>query len=587
MAFHQIREMAPCSEWLDSRYYLGASAGKLFPFWREKLIEFFEHRHDTDTFIFHGSERAGKTYAASVFLERFIYELSCFEEIPERFGLDPSSKIMLGFVSVSAQKAKRSGIGKLLRMWDSVPYFQEHCPRNTDSSSSLDIGWLEVVYGSNVGHLISEDFMGIIFDEANFVRAARGDEFETAKTLFLEAQIRAHNTFSIGGNQLGFFGLLSSAENSTSFTEQEIEKAKKDDSAFVVEVAVYEVKPQGFATDKFDLFLGVDDLDPFLLEDVTEDVKAAIGKTYGLTYAQFLNQHESLILHIPVDLKKFYRTDIHYAIKTISGRNVRGSSKFLKNPALLDAAFKGNDLRNPLVGTEIPTLSLLSDDTITDFLDDEILKANYEEGCKLYIHLDLSKSGDKTGFAASYKSETTGKFRTLLNMAVHRREEADEIDLSKVEDVIYHLYDLDMDIGFISHDQYAEVYISQNLKKRFGVHKVARVSADVDDTHYLIYLFLLKRRMVEHYYYAPFERSLKSLDHDRASHKVDHPADAEKDVSDATVVSLSNCFRIEGVTREEVVANQFLAEADDSDKFYDELLAEKDEVGFYDDLLLG
>ena len=61
---------------------------------------------------------------------------------------------------------------------------------------------------------------------------------------------------------------------------------------------------------------------------------------------------------------------------------------------------------------------------------------------------------------------------------------------------------------------------------------------------------------------------------------------SEKDVCDAVVTSLSTCFRMEGVTREEVVASQFLTETDDSERFYDDLMGDEHENGgFYADLL--
>lgn len=580
------RDIVPVEEWIGSEYYLGNEARSIYPYWRQRIIDFF--KSGKNKFIFHGSYSLGKTHIANIILLRELYEISCFEDFPEAFGLSSSSKVMFAFISVSATKAKRSGISKLLRMYDQIPYFDELAPRNQETSSSLDLGFAEVVHGSRVGHLTGEDFYGVIFDEANFVHAAQGDEYLTAQTLFLEAEIRGKTRFSIAGRTYGLYGLLSSAQTETSFTEQQIKHAREIGDAYVVEAATYEVKPEAYSPVKFQVFLGYDEILPFIIDEATEDVKQVVAKSHGLTFEQFLSSQKDRVIDVPDDLRQFYRTDIEYALKTLSGKTVRGGSKYLKNPALLERAYQNSFLHNPLT-VDIPTLSLMSDDVITDFIVESVLLANYEEGAKVYIHLDLSVSGDKTGFGASYKSES-GAFRTMLMMSIHRQKEADEIDLSKVEDVIYYLCDLGMSIGFISYDQYASRYLSQNLKKRFGKERVDQVSMDKDDTHYLLFSYLLKKGLIESYRYAPFDTNIRELIHDRAACKVDHTEAFEKDVCDGTIGSISSAFRLEGITREEVaafsVANDGFYQDIQQDRFYAELIGESaGDDGFYSSIL--
>jgi len=575
------RNIVPIEEWLSSEYYLGKESRTIYPYWKQRIVEYF--RSGRNKFIFHGSYSLGKTHIANIILLRELYEISCFEDFPEAFGLSASSKIMFAFISVSATKAKRSGIGKLLRIFDQIPYFAEKCPRNSETESALDLGFAEVVHGSRVGHLIGEDFYGVIFDEANFVNTAHGDEYATAQTLFLEAQIRGATRFSIAGKAYGLYGLLSSAQTETSFTEQQIKQAREIGDAYVVEAATYDVKPEAYSPTKFQVFLGYDEVLPFIIDEVTEDVRQVVSKSHGLTFDQFLAAHKDLVIDIPDDLKQFYRTDIEYALKTLSGKTVRGGSKFLKNPALLEKAYQNSFLHNPLT-VDVPTLSLMSDDVVTDFLIEQVLLANYEDGAKLYIHLDLSATGDKTGFTASYKSEA-GSFRTLLMMSIHRRKEAEEIDLSKIEDIIYYLCDLGMSIGFISYDQYASRYMSQNLKKRFGKERVDHVSVDKDDSHYLLFSYLLKKGLIELYRYTPFDINIRELVHDRASCKVDHTEAFEKDVCDSVVASISSCFRLEGLTREEVaafsIANDGFYQDIQQDDFYASMLEGSEDDGFY------
>lgn len=591
MAVRLKRDIVPIEEWVDSYYYLGPEAKAIFPFWRQHIINFYNK--GCLEFIITGSYSVGKTYVALILMLRQLYEISCYENFPVAFGLSPSSKVMMGFISMTATKAKSTGIKKLIRMFDAIPYFQDIEPRNTDVESSLDMGYVEVVHGSNLGHLTGEDFYGVIFDEANFVIAAEGDEFDKAKKIYLESRIRGKSRFSINGIQYGFFGLLSSADQTTSFTETHIRESREDDEVHIIEAATYDVKPGAYSPTKFKVFTGMDDIPPFIVDDVGEDRKNEIGKVYGQTIDTFLTANHSLVIEVPDDLKKFYREDIVYSLKALSGRTVAGSSKLLRNPALLSQAYEKSGLVMPL-STPTISLSLFDDDVFTDFIDPEKLRSNYEEGCKLYFHFDLSKSGDTTGFAAAYKSMETGRFRVPLRVRVTKRKSSDEIDYAKLEEMLYYVVEtLEASAGFISSDQYAHQYIGQNFKKRFGKEKVDVVSADKDDSHYLLFLFLLKKRIIDLYEEPAFTKNFLLLEHDRGANKVDHPQNGTKDEQDATVVAVSNCFRLEGMTREEVIANQFLQGSagfyeETEDLFYKQLMDGARNAGedsFYGDIM--
>ena len=99
---------------MASPYYLGREAGAVYDFWKGHVCEFFNGGYLE--FILHGSYSLGKTYVALIMLLRQLYEMSCFSNYAEAFGLSPSTKIKFAFVSVSASKARDSGIKKLIRM---------------------------------------------------------------------------------------------------------------------------------------------------------------------------------------------------------------------------------------------------------------------------------------------------------------------------------------------------------------------------------------------------------------------------------------------------------------------------------------
>jgi hypothetical protein len=55
------------------------------------------------------------------------------------------------------------------------------------------------------------------------------------------------------------------------------------------------------------------------------------------------------------------------------------------------------------------------------------------------------------------------------------------------------------------------------------------------------------------YWYPPFQDNFLELIHDQASHKVDHPPEAAKDVCDGTVGAVYNCFCAQGMAIEDLI----------------------------------
>ena len=365
-----IRPIVSAEEWINDPFYSGDDGPRTWSFWKDHFINYFSSIHNT--FIFWGSYRFGKTHNAEKFLARTIYEISCIKDFPTIFGLSPLTVIKIAYIQTTLLKAEDKGISSLIKYIDTIPYFQEVCPRNRNIDSVLSFPFLEVFSASNLSHLTSEDLYGVIFDEANFVKSKKGEEHSKAKEIFLESMIRAKATFSMGGQSWGFFGLLSSAGNETSFTETMIKSAMQKNNAYLVMAPVYKVKPWAFSKKTFQVFSGLDDIDPFIITDCTDEIKFQINKTYGITFEQFLEKHIDKIENVPIDFKEEFQTDVKFCLRAISGVFTKSSKLLLKNMIPFLKIFENNNLKNPL-NAEFPTLSLLDDDIFEDFVNENIL----------------------------------------------------------------------------------------------------------------------------------------------------------------------------------------------------------------------
>jgi hypothetical protein len=565
------RFIEPIETWLNSTYFIGQEAHSLFDYWKREMVDYYNGNYNT--IVLYGGISLGKTYVALIMILRLVYEIFCIANFPTLFDLSPTTKLKIVFVSITVGKAKSTGISRLLRMIDSIPFFQKECRRDRNIESKADFGFCEVIFASKVEHLTGEDVYSVIFDESNFVRAKAGAEFEIAKKMFLESRIRAKTRFSIAGEELGFFALLSSAGLTTSFTESQIRAAKTDKSIKVVQAAVYDVKPKGFSSERFSVFCGEGEVPAFFLDDVPSNVSGLIASSTGLSVEHFVAQFPDRVKTVPVDLRKYFEEDMEYCLQSLAGVAVLKSSRLLKNRKLLEEALCPL-LSNPLKpGIEVVDLTLFGDEDINDYLDWEVLERNLEDGCRLYFHIDQSLTGDHTGLGVSYKSIETGRIRVPLKLDIYKAGgKGEEIDLSKVDDIIYQFRERGYTIGFVSYDS-TRKYASQGLKKRLGKDKVGDLSVDRDDEAYLLFVYLLKKHALDMYWYPPFQDNFLELIHDQASHVVDHPPEAAKDVCDGVVGAVYNCFIYAGLSIEDIAYAGASARASAADGLYEAALA--------------
>lgn len=593
------RRVVPIEDWIRDPFYIGphayGSRTGMWDFWKDVFEDFFNlpAKEVKSIFIVTGSNRSGKSHNTYYALVRIIYEISCFVDFPGLFGLPSTTTIVFGILSLSKGKATESGIRKLLNILEPIPYFQSVFPYKRTLSRRVSFPGIECRPGSTADDLLSDDLFGLVFDEANFTKAKAGGEFEKAKGIWVEALSRGLMTFSIRGVTRGFFALISSADSVSSFVESQIQLAKENHLGYVVTASVYKVAPYKFSqTEFFRAFCGVDDVPAFIVEEIPADVDGFITKTYGMFLEDFLVKHAEFVERVPIDFIGRFREDIEHSLRFVSGRAVSSQAAFLKNRKQFDAMFKP-ELKSPLL-TVIPTLSLLSDDTIEDFVDEDALMALYDSGSSVYLHFDIGLMGDKTGkdgdFAgvgAVYKTEY-GRIRTLLYCRVARSSSSDEIDSSKLEAIVYWLMDLGVSIKLVTKDLLARGYFSQNLIRRLGKERVGDLSLDRSDVPFLIFSHLMKKGLIEAYNYPPFKEEFPKLIHDRTSQKVLKPQGGFDDVSQALIGAVYDCFQGEGMTMETLAVEDAYAKkqaADNSDDFFAGAYMDSQEDDFYSKLL--
>ncbi len=121
----QVRDIVDIKIWINTKYYIGDEI--IYDYWKDVIIEFFEKR--CNEIIFTGSTGTGKSYCALQIVNRFIYELSCYNYPALLYELSPSSTIAMFYLSVTQKQAISTGFGKLMKIIDGIPYYRENFRR--------------------------------------------------------------------------------------------------------------------------------------------------------------------------------------------------------------------------------------------------------------------------------------------------------------------------------------------------------------------------------------------------------------------------------------------------------------------------
>lgn len=558
-----IREIVPVEQWIEDEFYLGPEVEVIRPYVKKFVIE-YANSITKRKFLCTGASRTGKSYGVRILVQRILYEMSCWENFPCLFGLSPSTVPKLYWMSYTIGKSDSTGIAGLIRMIDKVPYWQLPGLKRKDVSSELIFPFAEVRSGSNVSHIIGEDMLGCILDEANVRKVAKGTEIEETQKMFQEMRQRSVMTFSKNGIWGGFSGIISSATTSSSFVALELEKAKKNNDTVVMEASVYEANPEQYSKETFPVFMGDGEIAPFIIDEADDAIRNNIIEKYGMTMEDYLKIHPEYIENVPVSIREFYEEDLIFSLANMSGKAVMSNSTFI-SPRTLKKLW--NEERCAV--KDIPNFGIYDTTDVTTVWDETILD-NYH-GEDVYLHVDASQKWDKTGITALYLDNEENKIKALICCALYMDKTIpdNQIDQEKILALIIHMRDCGVNFKFLSGDHYAKDYLIPQWKKIFGNDKADYVSVDTTPTPYLNLLNLISMNRMSIPKYPLLEKELSELTYDRGSQKIDHPHNADpkkpvhsKDVADSLAGALQDLYIREHVSIEMEIVKKDIEKVD-------------------------
>jgi len=438
----------------------------LFPYWEEKLKEIFPTNITTayNTIILTGAIGLGKSTIAVICLLYLLYRLLCLRDPYLYYGMQPIDKITISLMNITLENAKGVALDKMNQMILSSEWFMSHGEMSGVSNLEYRPNkHIELIVASSNNQVIGRALFANFTDEVNFGLTTDVEKLKK-KQLQLISQIDARmKSRFMRGTYLPTLNILASSKNSDqSFLESFIETKKKNESTntLIVDEPQWVVDSRKDSKEHFFVAIGnkflANELIP--LNSPEELVKEYRAKGYN-------------ILEVPIGYYENFKENIDGALTDIAGIATASSLKYISGIRWNE--IKTDSYKNPFVEEVIKVGNAKDDLTqYQEFFDltrvPPILKSK-----PLYIHLDMSKTGDKTGIAGVYilgkspkvEGEDSSRemfYQVAFNVSIEAPK-GYEISFDKHRNFIRWLKSQGFRIKGISSDTYQSAQIQQQL----------------------------------------------------------------------------------------------------------------------------
>ena len=537
---------------LDDRY-LGKAwhdaegKSKLYEYWEKKVKLLFPDAYSTEVnnLIISGARGLGKSEIAVAIMLYLMYRVMCLKDPQQHFKLKPTEKICFAFMNITKTLAEEIGVSKFQNTIRMSPWFME---KGNMTQKNNEPYWIapdpiEVIIGSQASHVIGQPIFAAFFDEISFIRNQDIDKQKRIAMDMIDTAIGGMKTrFIHKGKNPTLLILASSKRSEKSFLEEHMKKKLKSEqeNVMIVDEAVWVVKPKGTYDEKtFKVALGNKFLQSVVIPD-GDDLAIYQGKGYK-------------IIDVPVDFRADFMDDIDRALTDFAGISSSEISKYISGVAVNDII--NYSLKNPFT-KEILEIGNAKEDEVQykDFFD--LTRVPAEMKAKpLFIHLDMSVSGDMTGIAGTWikgkkisttENQSRDLFFTLAFAVSIKAPKGRQISFEKNRNFIYWLKEQGFNIKGITSDTYQSYDTGQTLKAKgypYEVLSVDRVDTDKVNKPYQYFKSTIYEKRMEMFDSPSLVEELIDLERNINTGKVDHPTGGRKDVSDAVCGSIYNASK--------------------------------------------
>lgn len=535
-------------EFLHNPSYLGKGLineeGKftVYPYWVDTLKKIFPDPLQPsryNTLALTGAIGLGKSFEAVLCCLYELYRMLCLKDPYLYYGLQPIDKITFALMNITLDAAQGVAWDKLQQLVQSSEWFMNH----GTVSKGMNPVWkpekkIELICGSQSRHIIGRAVFFAFFDEVSFQpNMDVGKQKEKAKNLVNTAAARMQSRFMKGEYNPTLLVLASSKRTEQSYMETFIQGKKQRESktTYIVDEPQWMIRTDKDSERKFKVAVGSKYLSSEVLPLELTDAELDAVRNRGYQ-----------IIDVPMGYYENFIEDIDIALTDIAGISTTSSNRYISGPRL--AAIEKTTYQNAFT-KEIIEVGNASDDKAqySDFFD--VSRIPQEIKSKpLYVHLDMSISGDKTGIGGVFvigKKQPTPEqpvskdliLRAGFNVSV-KAPKGYQVSFEKNRQFIRWLKQQGFNIKGVSSDTFQSADFQQILKaEKFNAEiiSVDRVDSDHICKPYQYLRNAIYEERFECYTTTLLKEELIGLERDNNSGKIDHSTSGinSKDSADA------------------------------------------------------
>ena len=365
------------------------------------------------------------------------------------------------------EAAKGVAWDKMQQLLQMSPWFMAH----GKVSGRTNIKWepdkrIELVIGSNNNTIIGRALFANFTDEINFAAMTTDVDKIKAKQKHLISQVDARmQSRFMKGTKLPTLNIIASSKTSDqSFLDSYISTKKKNESktTLIIDEAQWVIRnDKGTADDDGAFYVAVGN--KFLASEVlTQNTPESIVDSYRAKGYQMLK--------VPPGYYEAFLDNVELALTDIAGISTTSALKYISGVRLNE--IKIDTYKNPFQ-KDVIEVGTGDDLQYSQFFDLNSVP-NTLKSKPLYIHLDMSKSGDKTGIAGVWimgkrfgsSNDSSSKetyYRAAFSVSV-KAPKGREISFEKNRAFVRWLKSQGFNIKGVSFDTYQSAQLSQQLE---------------------------------------------------------------------------------------------------------------------------
>ena len=535
------------NQYLGRAWHTASGKCKLYPYWEKVLLKIFPDAYTTNynNFIESGARGLGKSEIAVTIGLYLMHRLMCLKNPHDFLDLKPTEKVAFAFMNITMVLAEEIGISKFQNTVQMSPWFMDRgtlTGRDTVIWNPPD--FINIIVGSQASHVVGQPIYFAFFDEISFIKNQDIDKQKKIATDMIDTAIGGMKTrFLRGGKNPTVLILASSKRSEKSFLEEHMKKklSEEDETALIVDEPVWNVKPpETYCGQKFYVAQGNRFLTSEIIPEGSE-LKIWKDKWYR-------------VLEVPIEFKPDFRDDIDRALCDFAGISSSELTKYISGARL--AEIRRTDYKNAFIKDVIEVGNAPTDlAQYKDFFDLSRLDKNLM-GRPLFVHLDMSLSGDKTGIAGvwilgkkhSANNESSSEelyFKLAFSVSI-KAPKGYQISYAKNREFIYWLREQGFSIKGITTDTYQNAALAQDLIAKgypYEVLSVDRVNTNKVCEPYAYLKNCIYENRVSIYDNELLTEELLCLERNGNTGKVDHPDGQSKDQADAFCGALYNASK--------------------------------------------